>query len=200
MRRGETILKLQYESSWSHEPKLTYRIIRTEDDRYFGQYTKGRAQYDTQSEKVRVETELDPESVTALLASMAKIRIPAFPAFPDVCDGLYFELEVGGFCGKSAFRWVSALIPSSPWMPLERLAEMIVSLIPAEPPPVVLCPNCGSAKTIPIIYGMPMHTTFDDAKRGELVIGGCCQEIGAPDRKCKSCKHKWCSTPEESVT
>ncbi len=36
MKKGETILKLIFESCWTHEPKETYRIIRTEDGLYFG--------------------------------------------------------------------------------------------------------------------------------------------------------------------
>jgi hypothetical protein len=198
MRKGETILKLKWESTWSHEPTETYRIIRTQSCRYFGQYTKDRGCFKgEQSGKINVETELDQKSVDALFAAMSQIKIQVFPEFPDFCDGAFYELEVGDYGGKSVFRWWC--VPPPSWAALDSLANQIVSMIPDEPPPAVLCPHCGSSSTIPIIYGMPMHTVFEDKKRGELVIGGCCQEIGAPDRKCKSCKYEWLNEPAESA-
>ena len=53
------------------------------------------------------------------------------------------------------------------------------------------CPKCGSTDTIPIVYGMPGKELFEAAERGELSLGGCCEEINAPDAKCKGCGHEW---------
>jgi hypothetical protein len=53
------------------------------------------------------------------------------------------------------------------------------------------CPKCGSTDTIRIVYGMPTEEAFAAAEKGELSIGGCCQEIDAPDAQCKGCGHTW---------
>jgi len=38
----------------------------------------------------------------------------------------------------------------------------------------VRCPHCNEPlKLVPIIYGYPMPEVFDQARRGEVVIGGC---------------------------
>jgi hypothetical protein len=40
-----------------------------------------------------------------------------------------------------------------------------------EKPPA--CPNCGSTRVLPIVWGMPTRETEERARRGEVVIGGC---------------------------
>jgi hypothetical protein len=39
------------------------------------------------------------------------------------------------------------------------------------PPP---CPSCGSNKVVPILFGYPTEEAFEEAARGEIVLGGCC--------------------------
>ena len=35
------------------------------------------------------------------------------------------------------------------------------------------CPLCGSDRIVPILYGLPTAEAGDEARRGELIIGGC---------------------------
>lgn len=55
------------------------------------------------------------------------------------------------------------------------------------------CPECGSDRVVPIVYGMPSSETFEKAERGEVAIGGCCLvhdpdgELAMPDRSCRAC-------------
>lgn len=192
MKRGETILKLVVEPSFTMEAKGTYRIVCTSKDEYFGQYIRKSALYEDPSKAIKIETPLSHDTVTALLDDMAQIVIPAFPQEDNhICDGTYYELSVGGFDRKSVFRWVSAVLPDSPWLPLEQLAQRIIDMIPSDPDKLIICPHCGSTDSIEILYGMPTLEAYEASKRGELIIGGCCMEIGAPDRKCKGCGRKW---------
>lgn len=68
---------------------------------------------------------------------------------------------------------------------------------PAEPRPVIKqrslkCPTCG-APTLPIIYGMPDSELFEQAERGEVVLGGCCLPMGdQANRVCTGeISHSW---------
>jgi hypothetical protein len=191
LKRGETILKLTFESSWSFDPKETYRIIRTEKNGYFGQYTRNRECFDKDSPIKRCETALADDTVDALFDYMHDMQIPSFTQPLLVCDGAYYELTVGDYDSKSVFRWFAGLPDEHPWMPLQRLAEQIMECIPSEPRPPVACPRCHATHIIPILYGLPTVETFEQAQRGELILGGCCHEKDDPDRHCKDCGHQW---------
>ena len=43
---------------------------------------------------------------------------------------------------------------------------------------------------IPIVYGMPSGEMFAAAERGEVCLGGCAIEPGAPTHACKRCGRK----------
>ncbi len=124
MTKGETILKLKFESSFTHDPKETYRIIRTEDDLYFGQYTKKPALYDEDSKTIKAENEIAEQSVSALLREIENTLVPVYSEPGPVIDGAYYELEIGDYSGKSRFRWCSRQLPSSPWLPLDQIAQI----------------------------------------------------------------------------
>ena len=49
------------------------------------------------------------------------------------------------------------------------------------------CPKCGSEEIIPIVYGYPTKELFDQSKKGEVIIGGCCIVGEVPNRHCKNC-------------
>ena len=53
------------------------------------------------------------------------------------------------------------------------------------------CPKCDSAKTVPIVYGMPSYEAFKKQEEGRLVLGGCVIEDDSPDRHCKKCGHEF---------
>lgn len=58
-------------------------------------------------------------------------------------------------------------------------------------PQLFICPSCKQKKGVNIIYGYPTEEAFEEAERNEAVLGGCMQEIGAPDRQCLNCSHQW---------
>ena len=53
------------------------------------------------------------------------------------------------------------------------------------------CPSCGSPSVAPIVYGLPDANLQEQARRGEVVLGGC-EIIGEdPNRACRECGHQW---------
>ncbi len=42
-----------------------------------------------------------------------------------------------------------------------------------------------------LVYGYPGEEMREQAERGEIALGGCCQLLGAPQRECLSCEHQW---------
>lgn len=53
------------------------------------------------------------------------------------------------------------------------------------------CPQCKLKDGVNISYGYPSPELFEQVERNEAVLGGCAQEIGAPDRQCLSCGNRW---------
>lgn len=60
------------------------------------------------------------------------------------------------------------------------------------------CPECGSADVVPIVYGLPSPELIEEAKRGEVSLGGCCLTGNDPQWFCKACEHEWRRDHEES--
>jgi hypothetical protein len=52
------------------------------------------------------------------------------------------------------------------------------------------CPECGSSKALPILYGYPSSKALKDAEEGKIVLGGCAIWDGAPTWRCAECSHK----------
>jgi hypothetical protein len=55
-------------------------------------------------------------------------------------------------------------------------------------PKTKICPACGSV-AVPLIFGEPTEETGRAAKRGEVILGGCCirGDGSDPSWACKSC-------------
>ena len=60
--------------------------------------------------------------------------------------------------------------------------------MPARPP---RGPDCGSANVRPIVYGEPALSLALQARRGELVIGGCVIMENSPDWDCADCRRQF---------
>ena len=52
------------------------------------------------------------------------------------------------------------------------------------------CPKCAQKTGVKIFYGYPADDIFEQAERQEVFLGGCMQEIGAPNRQCLACGHQ----------
>lgn len=53
------------------------------------------------------------------------------------------------------------------------------------------CPKCGG-KVVNIVYGMPSNELFEQAERGEVVLGGCTISDTMPEWACTKCDTTFC--------
>lgn len=60
------------------------------------------------------------------------------------------------------------------------------------PSPRPPCPSCKSkVNAVPIVFGMPEEELEEQARRGEVVLGGCCVSDDDSRWFCKSCKREF---------
>ena len=53
------------------------------------------------------------------------------------------------------------------------------------------CPNCGSHKTVLILYGYPTEGALGEAQQGKIELGGCVITGNDPKEHCTECNHRW---------
>ncbi len=53
------------------------------------------------------------------------------------------------------------------------------------------CPKCGSKNIVRIVYGYPNAEALEEAKKGNIILGGCCVSDNSPNFHCKDCKYEW---------
>jgi predicted RNA-binding Zn-ribbon protein involved in translation (DUF1610 family) len=53
------------------------------------------------------------------------------------------------------------------------------------------CPSCGEDEVLRIQYGYPSPELIEDARRGEVELGGCCISDENPVWRCRTCGHEW---------
>lgn len=61
------------------------------------------------------------------------------------------------------------------------------------------CPICGTRTAVPIQYGYPSEKGFEMARRGEIILGGCCLDQNNPDWGCKTCHYSWLTVIESDL-
>lgn len=52
------------------------------------------------------------------------------------------------------------------------------------------CPLCHNDSIRPIVYGHPEGDMWDKARRGEIILGGCCVSDGDPNYGCTFCRRE----------
>ncbi|MHC4469600.1 MAG: hypothetical protein ACYTDY_00290 [Planctomycetota bacterium] len=57
------------------------------------------------------------------------------------------------------------------------------------------CPECGSERVVPIVYGLPTDEALEMAEQGRFRLGGCCVTGNDPKWGCLDCA--WPFTEEE---
>jgi hypothetical protein len=53
------------------------------------------------------------------------------------------------------------------------------------------CGVCGSTQIVRIVYGLPGPGLMEEAKRGDVELGGCIVFPDQPERRCRSCGATW---------
>ena len=173
----ERIIRLTVESSWVRPDELSkYQIdiLKYSDGRYSARYKK----WDDNGKVVTFKNELPTRTVTDMLELLPTIQLPAFPQHMMGCDGGFTEIEVGGDCGKSHFRWWS--VPPDGWEELAQLAAELIersgfndltdNLSPThEFRP--LCSKCGEVASTFLL--------FNESGKWRLVFEGSCAGNGS---------------------
>lgn len=59
------------------------------------------------------------------------------------------------------------------------------------------CPECGT-KLVRIVYGMPGPELFEEARKGKVILGGCCISFNDPTWGCADCG--WTYSPPLDLT
>jgi hypothetical protein len=117
------ILRVSYEGTYGqpHEiEKRTIDVIKYNSGEYFYKFTT----FNENLEKHTIKNKIASDVVDKLLSALSKIIIPAFPKHQMGCDGGFTEIEVGGYEGKSHYRWWSC--PPEGWEELDEITQLII--------------------------------------------------------------------------
>ena len=71
------------------------------------------------------------------------------------------------------------------------LAELLG--LPLQPPKPTECPDCGCGNILPVCYGSPGSEMQDEARRGEIILGGCVLQDA--NWYCSDCFNRWPEDP-----
>jgi hypothetical protein len=95
-------------------------VIEVSNGKYISNYSKT----DENNKKVTVKKEMTASDVDGIMKDLSTIHIQAFPDHRMGCDGGFTELVVGGYSGKSHFRWWSSA-PDG-WKVLDDIVEKVI--------------------------------------------------------------------------
>jgi hypothetical protein len=119
----ERVMRITVESTWLQPNELSkHKIDILEDSNgcYFSKFKKR----DHTGKVVTFKNEIPNRMVADILELLPTIHIPAFPRHMMGCDGGFTEIEVGGYAGKSHFRWWSS--PPDGWEQLDQVAADLI--------------------------------------------------------------------------
>jgi len=122
---ADRLLRIKLEScgpGYLHEslPRII-DVIEDSNGGYISKYTKT----DENNKKVTVKKKMTANDVDGIMKELSTINIQAFPNHLMGCDGGFTELEVGGYSGKSHFRWWSAA-PDG-WEVLDDIVDRVIN-------------------------------------------------------------------------
>lgn len=120
----ERILRITYESTFGtpHDTAKKYiDIIKCKNGEYYYKFTKTNETLN----RISVKKKIDISEVEVILKKLSKINVPAFPQHDMGCDGGFTEIEVGGYSGKSHFRWWS--VPPEGWEELHDITKKLIA-------------------------------------------------------------------------
>ncbi|MBD1399441.1 hypothetical protein [Pelovirga terrestris] len=126
---AEIILRISTEGTFGtpyETAKKMFEVIKDNKGAYYFKFTKKNELLQNETIKKRVEN----DQIAEIMSRLSAIKIPAFPNHQMGCDGGFTELEVGGYEGKSHFRWWSG--PPQGWEELDDVARLIIETISTE--------------------------------------------------------------------
>ena len=125
---ADRILRITTEicfATW-YEYKKQIDIVKYQDGSYFSKLTM----ISIGNEKQTIKKQMMASEVETIMSSLSTLQIPAFPEHVMGCDGDFTEIEIGGYIGKSCYRWWSC--PPEGWEKLDEIVQGIITLIAGE--------------------------------------------------------------------
>lgn len=119
----KNLLKIKFEGTMGLKYEITKRsleIKQYDDGDIFCIYIR----LNFELEKIRKKRKLDQNIINVLMSSLSSITLPAFPEHSMGCDGGFTEIEMGGYEGKSHYRWWSS--PPEGWKELDNITHKII--------------------------------------------------------------------------
>lgn len=119
----ERIIRIKLEKCWGFAYDAIRRIdiLRYKNGDYYSLYTKTNCD----GEKETIKHQIESSEIDSIFELLSTVQIQAFPNHDDLgCDGGYTELEVGGYGGRTSFRWWS--VPPEGWDVLDLITDRII--------------------------------------------------------------------------
>ena len=126
---AERVLRISIEGTFGtpyETAKKTFEIIKHTHGEYYFKFTWKNELLQDET----IEKRVGNDQVDEIISRLSAIKIPAFPNHQMGCDGGFTELEVGGYEGKSHFRWWSG--PPQGWEELDEVGRIIIETISTE--------------------------------------------------------------------
>ena len=121
----EQLFSIHFEGTWGwglgYMMHQYLRLMKQDESYYF--------EYENTGEdgiKVVERNEIEAEVAERLMQRLKKIELPTFPEHHMGCDGCFRELEIGGYDGKSVFRWWTD--GPKEWQALDRFVRLAVKV------------------------------------------------------------------------
>ena len=117
----EQLFSIHFEGTFglAHMMHQYLRLMK-QDESYYCEYEH------TGEDGIKVveRNAIEAEDAEKLIRGLRKIEVSAFPEHYMGCDGGFTELEVGGYGGKSVFRWWTN--GPKEWQALDRFVKLAV--------------------------------------------------------------------------
>lgn len=120
----EIVLRITYEGTFGTLDDVRKRyidVIKDKNGEYYYRFTKTKEKFN----RISIKKRANIDEVDSIMKRLSKIHVPAFPKHVMGYDGGFTEMEVGGYRGKSRFRWWSS--PPEGWEELDSIANEVIS-------------------------------------------------------------------------
>ena len=120
----ERLIRIKLEKCWGspYDAMRRIDILRYKNGDYYSLCIKTNCD----GVKETIKHQIKSSEIDLIFELLSTVQIQAFPNYEMGCDGGFRELEVGGYEGRSSFRWWS--VPPEGWDVLDMITDRIISV------------------------------------------------------------------------